>query len=456
MEDTKHDNPEQPQHEDQPEKHHGMPWQHHQKPHHQPEEQQQTPRHQPVDDIQSPPPSPLQDTLAAAADKAFAAPVHTPPQLNVMQPQQTAKRGGLLKRMTSKTRAYLAEYAVMLLVLGSMIGIVNILFGGIIDSFSDPKNDWYNTGSFAYKVSIGYLAAIVALIPVLLLLTKRTSGTEEDAPAVKTSSWRKAFLGIFLIGLGISAITSTVSFIYTLVSYISNMGLAVDSDSTLWQSLVKAGFGAILFGLSALLYARDYRPLAEGNMVMWRRVHRYGLVLVAVALAAVFVAGPLQKHRNAYVDSLVSGDLEIIISKVKSHAREKGQLPKDLASVDLSEHVKKRSQSLKYEYKPSGSSFEICATFKTDTTESKDNSIVTALSGMSSSNEYYDSMQSPSKHKKGNQCFKESTGGSKVQVGNGNGSGPATSIIDNLYDDDELDDLDDTYDDFDLDDENDF
>ena len=104
----------------------------------------------------------------------------TSPEPQHRQPQYGGYQLGgknVLAKLTGQTRAYLAEYVVLLIVLSTLIFVINSLFGGIIDNFGEQKQSWYWTGSWAYKVSIGQLATTVALIPVLLLLTKRTGGS---------------------------------------------------------------------------------------------------------------------------------------------------------------------------------------------------------------------------------------------------------------------------------------
>lgn len=322
----------------------------------------------------------------------------------------------VLAKLTGQTRAYLAEYVVLLIVLSTLIFVINSLFGGIIDNFGEQKQSWYWSGSWAYKVSIGQLATTVALIPILLLLTKRTGGSEEASPAIKTSNWRKAFLGVFLITMGVTAVGYTVGLLYIVASAVANAGLAVDTDVSLWQALAKNVFAIVLFGLSALLYARDYREVSEGNVHLWRRIHRYGLVLLAIILAIIFIASPLQKQRSAYVDDLVVDDLQSITSAISTYASDKQKLPSTLSDVDLSKEVKARLSSQKYEYKPTqnSSKYQLCATFKTDASKNDENNPLSALSGASLNTT--DTDQSPRTHKKGYQCFDKTAYGVRTNT----------------------------------------
>lgn len=363
-----------------------------------------------------------------------------------LQPSKSAAFNTIWKRLTGRTRAYLAEYAVVLIVLAALIALVNTFFAGIINSFDDQAGNWLS--SWQYKLSLGQLAAVVAIVPLLTVLTKRTAGTEDDAPIVKESNWRKAFLGVFLIGIGLTAVGYVIGFVYVLVSLVANMGLAVDADSSPVLALITTAFGALLFGFSALLYARDYR--AGGGLGAWRKIHRYGLVIVAVVLGVIFAAIPLQKQRGAYVDTLIVGDITSIKSKITSYKNDKRKLPVSLAEVDLSDEVKTRSESLNYEYKLASNktSYELCATFKTDKSDKKESGITSTISALSSSGasatSESSSQQSPSKHKKGYQCFKTTVSLPSSRYMSGSSS--SSSLRDLLRTNDS------SYDDFDYDD----
>lgn len=352
--------------------------------------------------------------------------------------------GNMLQRWTGRTRAYLAEYAVQLIVLGTLITLVNSFFAGIMDSFGEASSGWLS--SWMYQVSIGQLAAVVAIIPLLILLSLRTGGTEEVSPIVKESNWRKAFLGIFLIVIGLTAVGYAIGLVYVVVSMIMNAGLAVDAATSPAISFAKNGFGFVLFSVSALLYARDYRP-SVWNTKLWRNLHRYSLIALAIILSVVFATLPLQKQRGAYVDKLVVGDLETIISEVEQYASKERKLPQDLSVLDPNKEVSARLKSQKYEYKPAktGGSYEVCANFKTDASDDESYDFVSAFSGASANYSSSDDepVDSPSAHKKGNQCFKQTASGVRSTPTSRSTRLPSSSSLqNNSYDDFDYEDSD--------------
>lgn len=355
----------------------------------------------------------------------------TPEQARAITHSADGKKWWQFYKYGATTRAYLPEYAVLLIVIGSLLGVVNALFGSIIDAFGAGGNLSAWSGKWAYSASLGLLAAVLALIPLLLVFSRRTATSEAETPAVKDRSWRKAFLGVFLLITGLTTIGYIVGFLFVVVSAISNSGLGVETDNKVWQSLVKNGFAIVLFGCSALLYARDYRPQQSGHYVLWRRVHRYALVALAVIVTIVFVAFPLSKQRAAYLDDLIVNDLNSISSKIKAYAQDKRKLPASLSDITLADGVQARLEKLHYEYKAKkgSSAYELCATFRTDATDKKDDIVTDYLYGGMSAREASDPI-TPSKHGKGYQCFNFTASGVRTTT-------PSTRYnynIDDTYD----------------------
>lgn len=363
----------------------------------------------------------LPEPTKPSAEPVVAPIVTTPPVQQVYEEPEV--RHGIVKRWFGETKAYLAEYAVQLVLLTTLLGLASIFFGAIIDPASEASK-WFS--SWQYQASIGQLAAVVALVPLLVVIARRTAGTEADAPLVRESNWRKAFLGIFLIVLGLTAVGYTVQFVYVLLSMALNAGLAVDTVENPGITLAKAGFSAVLFGVSALLYAKDYRRSSSRATVL-QTVHRYGLIVFTVILAVVFAAIPLQRQRGAYVDSLKVGDLSSIQSAVTTYSTKNRKLPERLDDLDLSKEVKTRSASLGYQYKKgTGSEYELCADFATDASKKESDTTATRLTdfgSLSSSGANYEDMystastqESPRNHKQGNQCFKYTARGVRTST----------------------------------------
>lgn len=346
-----------------------------------------------------------QSYVAPSAPQATYSSSTTAYNSSYVEAELSSDNQSLDKKWFGQTRAYLAEYAVMLITLAALLFMVNGFFGGIINSIGgSDATSWYD--AYEYKVSLGLLAGVSAVLPLLFVLTRRTTGTESDAPLVKESNWRKAFLGTFLIVLGITAVSYAIAFMYVVISAAANSGLAVDVERPVWKSLLTSGFGFVLFSLSALLYARDYRP-ADDDLSMWRRIHRYGLVVFAVVLSVVFAAVPLNTQRGVYVDSLKSGDLQAIQSAISTYASKERKLPAALTDLDLKDEVKKRNSKFNYKYEAdtAKATYKICANFQTETEE--ESNPFTAFSGSGANADEDKANSDPTVHKKGEQCFEK-------------------------------------------------
>lgn len=369
--------------------------------------------HSPSDEGPKETPAVVNDAIAAMPT-APATPIATPAR-SVMSYDQPEVKHGLAKRLFGETKAYLAEYVVQLVLLASLLVLASTFFAAIIDPSSDGKS-W--ASSWQYQLSIGQLAAVVAIVPLLVIIARRTAGTEADAPLVRESGWRKAFLGIFLIVIGLAAVGYAIQFVYIVLSMMFNAGLAVDAVENPTISLLQAGFSALAFGISALLYAKDYRKQSNKATIL-QAIHRYGLIVFTVILGVMFALMPLQKQRSAYVDTLKVGDLQQIERAVSTYSVKNKKLPEKLEDLELSDEVKTRNTSLRYEYKKgSGSSYELCTNFATDARE--DEPAITSVSPLNrmawqsgaNYNELYPAdSESPAQHKDGYQCFKYTASG---------------------------------------------
>lgn len=310
------------------------------------------------------------------------------------------------------SRAYLVEYALLLIITGALLYVVNTLFASSLDYISSPKPQPKFGGGFAYTSSLAMLASAVVFMPALLFLTRRTKGSEQQSPDLKSINWRKAFLGIFLIIVGLTAIAQSVVLTYEVISRVAGVGLPGIKTDAAWKEILKPLFAAILFGLTIGLYARDYRTTElDDRHEMLSRIHRYGLVLLSLVLGIVFCLTTLRVQRNTFIDNAIENDIKSIKSKVDSYYYKKSKLPKSISDLTLSDEVENRVKAYDYKYSTvSGRSYKLCAKFKTDTTKESTNGTNALESYLDKS--YGDSYRSsesktadPAIHKAGEECF---------------------------------------------------
>jgi cytochrome b561 len=343
-----------------------------------------------------------------------------------------------------QSRAYLVEYALVLIMTGTVLGVITTMLSTIL-KYSDPSRGHSYFDGYAYKLSVGLIASLIVVIPLLLLLMRRVNKTEIFSTGLKNINWRKGFLGIFLLIVSLYSIGYAVAFMYDLVSYFASFGLGGDSTTFPWRGLLENGLTALLFASTAWLYSYDYREQPQ-NKPRIAKVHHYGLIALAVLFTVLYFGTAFRQQRGEFIDEAIVNDIQAIQTKVSSYESKKGDLPSSLDDIDLTDKQKSRAKKFNYEYKAkkSGSSYELCAEFKTDASKTDSGSTQNPLEALSSGASYNDTSSSqsdnPSTHGKGRQCFTtQSYGGydpysSSPSLLKG-GSNSSSSSIDDLQQD---------------------
>ncbi len=129
------------------------------------------------------------------------------------------------------------------------------------------------------------------------------------------------------------------------------------------------------------------------------------IFIAAVGLATLGLQIPVViEQRGVVSDRQAVSDMQDIKTGVTNYMLDKGRMPGDLTDITITGSAKDRLSN--YEYKRgSGSAYDLCATFSTDTTKKGESS-----SASDSSSDYYATIDTFSSHKKGYQCFTEQAG----------------------------------------------
>lgn len=305
-----------------------------------------------------------------------------------------------------QARAYLVEYALVLISTGILLGVAISMLDTILNY---KKDDYGYFSSFAYTISISMIATLIVIIPLVLLLTKRTNAVESENPEIKNQGWRKGFLGFFLLNVGLWGIGFSIAFVYDFVSYLANIGIT-DENTFPWRSLLSNGIAAIILIFTLWLYSHDYRN-QETTKTLVNKIHHYGLIGIAVLLTFIFMATALKSQRASFIDDAISSDLNSIQNKVDNYKSDnRGRLPSSLDDLELNDQQKARAKKYDYSLSKTSSGYELCAVFKTDTkTKDKDKGSQNPLESFSGSSYSYDDYSSnnndPYTHGKGKQCF---------------------------------------------------
>jgi hypothetical protein len=312
-----------------------------------------------------------------------------------------------ISKFIGDARAYLVEYALALVATGTLLSVTISMLSTILKYNEDDLGLF---SSFAYTVSISMIATLIVVIPLVLLLTKRTNNVEDADPTIKNGGWRKGFLGFFLLNVGLWAIGFSIAFIYDFVSYFASFGIS-DVNTFPWRSLLANGVAAILLAFTVWLYSQDYRK-QELNKPYIGKIHHYGLIALAILLTFIYLGTAFKSQRGTFIDDAISGDLSSIQSNINEYqANNNGRLPNNLSDLKLNDQQTARSDKYDYSYTKNSTGYELCAEFKTDTKSKKDKGSQNPLEAFSGSSYSYNSSSSsdssnPAIHDKGKQCFK--------------------------------------------------
>lgn len=333
-------------------------------------------------------------------------PASAPPTPPPSRPTMSAMPANPLENPgpTKGPKAYLVEYLLSLVMTGALVGIVISFFSSIVNSIgaSGAGGGW--AARFAYTSSLATLSASIVFVVALFLVSKRCRKSEEAMPAIKHNKWRKGFLAIFLVLVGISALTAATTMVYNIVSLIGSVGVVSIEIGDTARSIINSIFAFAVLASTLMLYAQDYRISTMNPRL--ERLHHWGLIVGVIGLGIVFMALPLRNHRDAYIDGIASSDIRILQRAVDDHARSENELPSNLRSLDVGDDIDGRVDNYEYIESDDGNTYELCADFRTDTTgESSggnplEDALVGSGFGMTPSRD-----NNPDYHEDGRVCF---------------------------------------------------
>ncbi len=410
------------------------------------EEKKDTPSSESAADVISSPSAPSDAAASSITSTEAALPTPPPPKHDVVSFSQmtdpsfteeatpSSPLKGLFK-FGGEARAYLVEYGIALIGIGTLLGVTISMLSTIL-KYDNSNYDGY-LSSFAYKFSISMIATLIVVIPLVLLLTKRTMAVETRAPAIKSSGWRKGFLGFFLLNVALWGIGFAIAFMYDLISFFAGFGIS-ESNSLPWRSLLVNAVAAGLLLFTMWLYGHDYREQNNTKPLLGQLL-KFGLTGFAVLLTLVYMGTAFKSQRASFVDDAISEDLSSIQSKISSYqAAHQERLPNSLNDITLNDQQQARSKKYEYSFDKSSSGYELCAIFKTDTkSKQKDKGSQNALETFSDSAYGYTNepdKSNPRIHETGKQCFETKTQSNIYDPLLYDDTGGASSAIDSTSD----------------------
>ncbi len=189
------------------------------------------------------------------------------------------------------SRSYLFEYGLYLLLVGGLLLVSTQMIQAIVTGID---NDQPAYGLLDYGLSLQAIATMLVLLPLTVVVMQRTLAVELAHPAIKNIGWRKAFLGIFLCTITLTAIFSTIALVATFLEYVSS-----PDSSFSWQTHFAGLLVAALLVASAWIFGQDYRHTAINRYGLWMNRYRIGLLSLAGIATILFILFPFADIRNA-------------------------------------------------------------------------------------------------------------------------------------------------------------
>jgi len=171
-------------------------------------------------------------------------------------------------RYFRRTSVYIAEYILMLVVIGSFVGVAS---SSIYSFFNLIQTDGFAARALAVVV-VAQLASLVVLAPAAYWLYSRVSGEELVQPQLRAKTARTVFLTIWLIGMMLSIVGVAISVVAGVLSGL----VGADSDSV-GELIVRVTIPGILV----------ITLLASTVILVARRVSRKATMYVGIGIASL-------------------------------------------------------------------------------------------------------------------------------------------------------------------------
>lgn len=251
----------------------------------------------------------------------------------------------------------------MLSLYGAVIAFIGLLFDYI--NYALPNTlDYYYYGN-PYQGSVAYeMASLIVLAPLCLILM-RVIRRDIQADSSRANIWVRRwalFLTLFIAGA-----TVAIDLIVLITTFLNGEELTAAFLLKVLVVLLVAGAGFMHFMADLWGYWTKNPGLA--HMVTWAVA---ALIVVSI-VSGFFIIGTPQQARLARMDDQRVQDLQMIQSEIINYWQKKGSLPPTLAALNdpLSYFSlpKDPSSGQDYEYEDttaSAPSFELCATFNTE------------------------------------------------------------------------------------------
>lgn len=250
---------------------------------------------------------------------------------------------------------------VMVLLYGSIISLINLLFAYINYSFPDQLNYYYDPFSGTIRWAMAFL---IILFPAFLVGTWFINKDLRIHPEKDSIGIRKwlTFLALFIAGAGILVDLSFL--VYTFLG-----------GEITTRFILKVLAILVIAGYALSYYLLDLRGRIRENKKLGQIFGGVAALLVLASLVSgFFIVGSPSTQRDLRFDQQRIGDLQNIQWQIVNYWQTKRALPQSLD--DLNDSLSGFSSPVDpetgeaYKYvRKEGLSFELCGTFKLENNE---------------------------------------------------------------------------------------
>lgn len=247
----------------------------------------------------------------------------------------------------------------MVALYSSVVAFITLLFSYINYVFADTLSYYSNPYDSGMSYQMASLIVLVPLFLVLMRLIRKDIAKDPSRAEIWVRRWA-LFLTLFVAGA-----TMAVDLIVLLTTFFQGEDITV-------RFLLKVAVVLLVAGAGFLHFLADLKGYWLANADRARMVGYGAGVLVLISIAAgFFIIGTPWDARQYRLDEQRVSDLQNIQWQIVSYWQQKQKMPVALAELNDSISGWRApvdpETAAAYEYKvKSGTTFELCATFKND------------------------------------------------------------------------------------------
>ncbi|MGB3023419.1 MAG: hypothetical protein WBB39_01295 [Candidatus Saccharimonadales bacterium] len=311
----------------------------------------------------------------------------TMPDTN-MQTSVPRAKGRWLEKITQGMSLYGLELALSTVGLLVTLGVLTYGVFALINygaGIEDPMAQ-----QFMGEFSLWVAAMMVVWLPLTVIFYLRARHETDRNPASEHRFLHKFVVGLFMFNLIVTFATLVFTIVYSLIR------MAVGIDDQAGDTALRVVLPSVLSAVVTAGFLAAYNR----TQILSRKLFLSIVVGLSVVITAALLFVSVSTVQGSDRDQKASSDLSEISSEVENYYRDKNSLPSTLGDLNgLKSETKNRLSRYRY-IKETGTHYQLCATFATDTNKSN------GYEAMSKYSEEYSTYANFDSHGTGEKCFK--------------------------------------------------